>query len=152
MWEVLKNNPKLKKSFDTSMVENNNIQKAKWFEKYPTMDLLRCNKAAAAQIVDVGGGYGPDLVAFRDAHSESHGRLVLQDLPETLAKIDGTLAGIECMGHNLFDSQPVKGMSNRDYVAKFSTCLNNSQVRRHTIFITFAITGLTISACKCCRI
>lgn len=40
--------------------------------------------------------------------SDLHGRLVNQDLPQTLAQAT-TVAGVEYMAHNFFEEQPVKG-------------------------------------------
>ena len=59
-------------------------------------------------VVDVGGGCGWVMKALRAKFPELKGRLVVQDLEETIAGIKDT-TGIEPMVHDFFTPQPVKG-------------------------------------------
>jgi hypothetical protein len=72
-------------------------------------------------IVDVGGGYGQELTAFRDAFPNLEGRYILQDrsaVPPSHTKNSKTThntkdgaeqAQIEVMRHDFFNPQPVFG-------------------------------------------
>lgn len=79
----------------------------------PTDDAARSDEEENVFLVDVGGNKGHDLIKFKNIFgSRAPGKLVLQDLP-SIIKQDGALAnaaGIETMGYNFMDPQPVKGM------------------------------------------
>lgn len=58
-----------------------------WFQSFPVerLDSPRISTdTEAVMIVDVGGGQGHELEAFRNAFPESNGRLIPQDLPKTI--------------------------------------------------------------------
>ncbi|CAN9391058.1 unnamed protein product [Alternaria alternata] len=62
----------------------------------------------SALLVDVGGGFGQHSVAFKKKFPELPGRIVVQDVPSTLAhapKVDG----IEFQAHDFFTQQPIRG-------------------------------------------
>ncbi|THV52662.1 hypothetical protein BGAL_0073g00370 [Botrytis galanthina] len=57
--------------------------------------------------VDIGGGFGHQCILVKETFPELSGKLVLQDLPQTLehvAKIDG----VEIVVHNFFEPQVIK--------------------------------------------
>ena len=60
-------------------------------------------------LVDVAGGRGHDIEAFRCMHLNAPGRLVLQDLPKTMEQVSNLNSKIEPCGHNFFEPQPVEG-------------------------------------------
>jgi demethylsterigmatocystin 6-O-methyltransferase len=63
-------------------------------------------------MVDVGGGGGQQCIALRQAHPELKGRVVLQDLPGTIAVADqDTLKKlhIESQAHDFMTPEPVTG-------------------------------------------
>lgn len=63
-------------------------------------------------MVDVGGSTGYDLTIFKEAHPELPGRLIVQDLPGTIEKLDQPALkakGIEPMPHDFFTPEPVQG-------------------------------------------
>lgn len=61
-------------------------------------------------IVDVGGGQGGDLLNLLKLHSSIPGRIILQDVPETILKARLVLpAAIEAMAYDFFTPQPVRG-------------------------------------------
>jgi hypothetical protein len=60
-------------------------------------------------IVDVGGSRGHDLESFHSAHPEFNGRLVLQDLPEAVAQLEGEKIVFEAMPYDFFTPQPIQG-------------------------------------------
>lgn len=61
-------------------------------------------------LVDVGGATGHDLIAFHEQYPSLPGRLVLQDLPITIAEAKGLPDIIEPMAYDFFTEQPVKGL------------------------------------------
>ena len=73
-------------------------------------------------LVDVGGGMGHDLEELKAKHPELKGRLVLQDRPEVINKIEGPIPAIEPTVHDFFTPQPVKGKP----VAVITRCLASS--------------------------
>lgn len=85
-----------------------------WLDAYPAEERLRKgmreDDPEAVLLVDIAGGRGHDLRDLRDRRKDKVGRLVLQDLPEVIADVDDG-QGIECMVHDFFKEQPVKGES-----------------------------------------
>ncbi|KAF4973276.1 hypothetical protein FZEAL_9375 [Fusarium zealandicum] len=81
-----------------------------WWSFYPVAERLTKGFDKAnndAFLVDVGGGRGHDLSAFANGY-QSPGRLVLQDLPEVIASVQGTSA-FETQPHNFYTPQPIEG-------------------------------------------
>ncbi|KAL5041353.1 hypothetical protein BDW71DRAFT_212212 [Aspergillus fruticulosus] len=121
---------------------------ARWFNVYPVEKLLRSFKGASsgegdededanAFMVDIGGNEGHDLLWFRERYASFKGRLILQDLPAVVAGKDVQLEGmgIDVMGYNFFEEQPVKGAAIYYFRSIFhdwpdSVCL---QILRNTI-------------------
>ncbi|KAI4115169.1 MAG: hypothetical protein LQ338_007897, partial [Usnochroma carphineum] len=58
--------------------------------------------------VDIGGGRGQMSRVFRSKFPHSPGRIILQDLPQTLANAVPSDC-IEAMAHDFFGPQPIKG-------------------------------------------
>jgi O-methyltransferase domain len=59
-------------------------------------------------LVDVGGGRGHIVEAIRESFPELKGRMIVQDLKETVEEIEDP-KGFEPMAHDFFQPQPVKG-------------------------------------------
>lgn len=76
-------------------------------DAYPTETLIS-GSADSALVVDVGGNIGQDLERFRAKHPEQASRLVLQDLPEVVAKATCDSA-IQRQAYDFFTPQPVIG-------------------------------------------
>ena len=90
-----------------------NLDTASWTSAVPLRERLHSADIDAPLFVDVGGGPGTQCVAFRkavkgDNSLASGGRIILQDLPETLEQV-APQEGIEKMAQNFFDAQPVTG-------------------------------------------
>ena len=64
----------------------------------------------AVLIVDVAGGRGHDLEAFRRKFPDVNGRMILQDLPGVISGIQSLEDRIERMAHDMFSPQPIKGI------------------------------------------
>lgn len=58
--------------------------------------------------VDMGGGIGHQCAQLVEEFPELKGRVILQELPHTISQAM-TTPGVENMGHDLHDPQPVKG-------------------------------------------
>lgn len=86
-----------------------------WVDAYPVEeemgDFATANPSAPV-IVDVGGGFGQQAVAFRAALSHLDlpaSRVVVQDIPQTLASAPRDVEGVTFMAHDFFTPQPVRG-------------------------------------------
>lgn len=81
-----------------------------WVESYPLKQDIGNFEAApdSALLVDVGGGFGQQSVAFQAQFPSATGRLVVQDVASTLAHAP-KLAGIDFQEHDFFTPQPIKG-------------------------------------------
>lgn len=83
-----------------------------WHKIYPLVDNVQISLSDSdfVLLVDVGGGQGADALAFRQAHPNISGRIIVEDLPETIAGADKTsLHGVELQAYDFFTPQPVKG-------------------------------------------
>ncbi|KAK4888850.1 hypothetical protein LTR27_012311 [Elasticomyces elasticus] len=111
LWEFLTTNEEHKAAFDLYMAARRPASQKSWFEVYPAAQRLiemSTLKENDVLLVDVGGGLGHEVVGFQKAFPEAVGRMVLQDLPATLESVK-LPNGIETMGHDFFQPQPVKG-------------------------------------------
>jgi hypothetical protein len=112
MFGLLSKDSKRKQVFDDYMGARAFSQDDKWFDVFPAADQLKDGlKTAddAALIVDVGGGRGFDIVAFRQRFPDLPGKFILQDLPHTFKLMQSKPEGITIMAHGFFTEQPVKG-------------------------------------------
>jgi hypothetical protein len=77
----------------------------------PWPEILGPVGADEVALVDVGGADGHVLQLILDQFSEIGGTFVLQDLPDTVAKVPADLnKRIKVMEHDFFQPQPVKGL------------------------------------------
>ncbi|KAL8976410.1 MAG: hypothetical protein Q9205_007571 [Flavoplaca limonia] len=62
-------------------------------------------------LVDVGGSWGYELAAFKQAYPNVHGRWILQDLPKVIEKVqqEGPRPNVKCMTFDFFTAQPIQG-------------------------------------------
>lgn len=58
--------------------------------------------------VNVGGGIGHQCAQFKELFPEVPGRVILQDLPHSIAKAIPT-PGVENMAYDFFQPQPIQG-------------------------------------------
>ncbi len=63
----------------------------------------------ATLLVDVGGGRGHDLEAFRNRFPDEKGKLILQDLPPVIGDIKELHEDIVRLEHDFFTPQPIRG-------------------------------------------
>ena len=81
-----------------------------WIEWFPVRDrLLKDYREDTVLLVDVGGGWGHDLVAFQKKHAVKE-RLALQDLPHVIAGVHDLPPNVEAMDYDFFEKdQIIKG-------------------------------------------
>ncbi|KAF2771024.1 putative O-methyltransferase [Teratosphaeria nubilosa] len=113
-WQLLEESPERKANFDLYMkAARRGGQVQLWHQRYPPAAKLRdetLKKAPPALLmVDVGGGVGGQVGAFRKQYPDLPGRCVLQDLPETIKNNTSPLENVELMAYDFFTPQPLKG-------------------------------------------
>lgn len=81
-----------------------------WIDKYPVEEKLGSLTTSAddAVLVDIGGGFGQQAIAFRAKYKDLPGRVVVQDIPSTLAGAQ-PVPGVEFTAHDFFTEQTIKG-------------------------------------------
>ncbi len=78
-----------------------------WVDDYPVEKLgSLATSRDKAILVDIGGGFGQQAVAFRNKFPDLPGRVVVQDIPSTLAGAR-PVPGIEFMEYDFFSAQPI---------------------------------------------
>ena len=79
-----------------------------WVDSYPVAELLGslATKPEKAVLVDIGGGFGQQAVAFRNKFPDLPGRVVVQDIPSTLAGAK-PVQGVEFMEYDFFGAQSI---------------------------------------------
>ncbi|WPH01525.1 Hypothetical protein R9X50_00437100 [Acrodontium crateriforme] len=112
MFDYLKTDPEQKQAFDELMSLRKLSTAPRWYNSYFDDEIqvsaLKTDPDAVL-LVDVAGGRGHDISRFKQDCSQLPGRLVLQDLPETLRAIDPKLEHVEVMEYDFFNPQPIKG-------------------------------------------
>ena len=117
MWEFYDDEPEQAAIFNSWMTIQKSGKKD-WLDAYPLEERVIADfreDADAALLVDVGGGRGHVLKGIKARCDTKSGRLVLQDVPKTVAEEAGTLTkqGIESMAYDFFTPQPIKGTVER---------------------------------------
>lgn len=80
-----------------------------WVDTYPIENLGSLTASPDKPVlVDIGGGFGQQAIAFRNKFPHLAGRIVVQDIPSTLAGAQPT-PGIEFVHHDFFGPQSIKG-------------------------------------------
>ena len=113
MFEWLKHEPEHKKAFDNYMSGKKRGSRRAWFDIYPASERL-CGDLALGppNIVDIGGGMGADMIEFKQKEGERVNLAVVEDLPETLEKVDrGSVpSGVDLLPFDFFKmDQPIRG-------------------------------------------
>ena len=111
MFDYFKTDPELKKAFDGFMAAHTQGKRRHWFDTFPVEERLLKGLEDAEDrtlIVDVAGGVGRDLVAFKNRFPIA-AKYVLQDLPSTLENLQPKPDGIELCPHDFFTKQPIEG-------------------------------------------
>ncbi|KAI1262685.1 sterigmatocystin 8-O-methyltransferase [Xylariaceae sp. FL1019] len=107
-FELFHSMPWVFKDFNTFMGSSGGARQV-WTDWYPIQErLIDGSNPGAPLLIDIGGGYGHDTLAFHDKYPNK-GRLILQDLPEVIAKKRDFPPGVEAMSYDFFTEQPVQG-------------------------------------------
>ncbi|KAI0869649.1 S-adenosyl-L-methionine-dependent methyltransferase [Hypoxylon argillaceum] len=79
-----------------------------WLSVYPVREVAGSCSPDQAVYVNIGGGIGHQCVEFKQKFPDVSGRVILQDLPHTIAN---ALAcqGVEHMAYDFYEPQPIKG-------------------------------------------
>ena len=80
-----------------------------WFDIFPVTEKFTLSDPSAPLLVDVGGGVGHNLVAFKQRHPNVLGKLIVQDIPVVVKNAKDLPTGVEAVVHDFFMPQPVKG-------------------------------------------
>lgn len=84
-----------------------------WTDLYPPENIL-AGYSQGPLIVDVGGNLGEDLELFRRKYPAHGQQLILQDLPDKVARATCS-AEVQRMAHNFFTAQPTLARGARVY-------------------------------------
>ncbi|KAF2267964.1 S-adenosyl-L-methionine-dependent methyltransferase [Lojkania enalia] len=105
-FEWLKQRPEQMKSLGHAMAIQRPVH---WIESYDIEKEVSSTAPApdSALLVDVGGGFGQQAIAFKNKFPSLPGRIIVQDIPETLDRAPAT-EGIEFMVQDFFSPQEVK--------------------------------------------
>ncbi|KAI9849434.1 MAG: hypothetical protein M1837_004054 [Sclerophora amabilis] len=113
-WKLAEERPRPRETFNSFMTMQKE-GRGNWVDLFPVEERLAPSLREdpdAVLLVDVGGGRGHDLEDFkaRYGHGRLPGRLVLEDLPATLADVRALeKEGIELREYDFFTQQPVTG-------------------------------------------
>jgi hypothetical protein len=112
------------------------LNRIEWFSFY------KGGNNQSTLLVDIGGGRGHDLEAFKHANPNAEGKLVLQDLPQVIDDIKELHEDIIKVIHDFFTSQPMKGPVPPYFPAsKFATLLIIN-IRRKSLLPPLHLTRL----------
>lgn len=81
--------------------------RGRWLDEYPFERETEGWDPNSPLFVDIGGNVGYYCAKFKDRFPNVPGRIILQDLPGTIAHALQT-PGVEVLGHDFFQPQPVK--------------------------------------------
>lgn len=80
-----------------------------WLTVYPVIEeTAGLSNSERPLYVNVGGGIGHQCAQFRQKYPNIPGRVILQDLPDTVA-IALPTPGVENIAHDFFQPQPIRG-------------------------------------------
>lgn len=113
-WQILDEDAEQRANFNEYMkAARRGGQVQLWHERYPPAAQLKKEslktESDAVLMVDVGGGVGGQVGAFRKQYPDLPGLCVLQDLPDTISRNQSPPENVECMAYNFFEPQPIKG-------------------------------------------
>lgn len=93
-----------------------------WLSVYPVEAEAAGKPADQPLYVDIGGGIGHQCKQFKEKFPNLPGRVVLQDLPHSIARAFPT-PGVENMAHDFFTPQPVLGTQPKSCCSMINTAL-----------------------------
>jgi demethylsterigmatocystin 6-O-methyltransferase len=106
--------------FQTYMATVRFGDKPTFLDKYPVEEKITNLSPDRPLFVDVGGGFGSQAVAFKQKYPNLPGRIIFQDLPQTVEQV-ATPSGVEGVPYDFFQPQGIKGMF-ISFVLLFVSC------------------------------
>ncbi|KAI0015523.1 putative O-methyltransferase [Xylariomycetidae sp. FL0641] len=110
-FELFNSIPRVSRDFNLFM-GNTMGARDYWVDWFPVEERLLSGASItdkSALLVDVGGGRGHDVLAFRDKFPQRGGRLILEDLAPALENVEDLGPEIETVVYDFFTPQPIKG-------------------------------------------
>lgn len=111
LFPYLMANPDHMSNFN-DLIMGQRMNRTEWFEFSDVNSVLfhgLNEDEDATLLIDIGGGRGHDLEAFKMKFPDAKGKLVLQDLPPVIDDIAELDPSIVRMKHDFFTEQPIKG-------------------------------------------
>ena len=112
-FDFLTKNPKFLETFNNYMTSQRQGRQS-WLEFFPLVRELMTGFSGednAVMFVDVGGGYGHEIQEIKKKYLDLPGRMILQDLPETINQVTAA-PNTEAMAYNFFTPQLIRGERN----------------------------------------
>ena len=112
-FDFLTKNPKFLETFNNYMTSQRQGRQS-WLEFFPLERELVTGfsgEDSTVMFVDVGGGYGHEVQEIKKRYPDLPGRMILQDLPETISQITAA-PNTEAMAYNFFTPQLIRGERN----------------------------------------
>ena len=103
--------PEILENFNTLMTGIRGARPS-WVHWFPVKEQILSGfsgKKEDVLLVDVAGGRGHDVTAFKKKFPDVPGHVVLEDLPQVIADIDSLDQTIKCIEYDFFTPQPIKG-------------------------------------------
>jgi hypothetical protein len=109
--------PDMLNSFN-SFMSGQRQYRTNWYDTFPVDEILYPKEESesgdgaseeSTLFIDIAGGGGHDIEAFHKSYPDAPGKLVLQDLPETIDQIEQLSPTITRMKYDFFTEQPIKG-------------------------------------------
>jgi hypothetical protein len=102
-----------------SFMEGQRANRPYWGDWFPVRERILDHPGMRADrplLVDIGGGRGHELIAFRERFPDAQGTLILEDLPGVIDEVQGErdlgAAGVEMVKYDFFSEvQPIHGKS-----------------------------------------
>lgn len=143
MFPWLMANPEHMSNFNDLMM-GQRMNRIEWFDFAEVEAILFKEYGGAPEdtlMIDIGGGRGHDLEAFRKKFPQAAGKLILQDLPPVIDDIKELHADIIRMKYDFFNPQPLTGEWSQKAKIRHSFRANDiKQVLERIIFAQFSTT------------
>ena len=109
-FQWLQEHPRKLEAFNLHM-SGYNEGRPQWMDPgfYPVADRLSGVPKDEVLLVDVGGGMGHDLRAFKARYPQMPGSLVLQDQKDVIEQMPQCHPALEATVYDFFEPQPIKG-------------------------------------------
>ena len=108
VFQYIFSHPRQLEDFNTFMTQQR-LEAATFLDSYPLGESLCSEPVSPSEVLfcDIGGGVGHMCHAFRQRYPDTRGRIVLQDLPETISTVPVTTE-FEATAHDYYTPQPIK--------------------------------------------